>query len=171
LVVENVVAIAPGAFQVVAVIENAFSNETWSDLMGEEWLDPGKRDVTLSPVAVLQPSAGQFVRGNATKTSGYLVKGESEPLRADLPTALVGLVCWRGRREGPLHVERTLRGATGVSFPAMDVEEGDDRCAQVRDIIPAGTLGEGEFHYEVVVATGEEPTRSERTFVVRLPSN
>jgi hypothetical protein len=38
-----------------------------------------------------------------------------------------------------------------VVFPVLEIDLEDDRCAQIRDVIPAETLGSGAYLYEVRV--------------------
>ncbi|MBZ5640693.1 MAG: hypothetical protein LAO51_18295 [Acidobacteriia bacterium] len=70
-------------------------------------------------------------------------------------------------------IERTLQGdaETNLSFPAIDLEPGTDRCTQVRDMTPANTMGSGRFRDAVVVGQeNEELARAERTFDVQAGS-
>jgi hypothetical protein len=68
----------------------------------------------------------------------------------------MGLVC-RGRREqGRLVVERQLVGETRSVFPSLEFDLDDDRCAQIRDVIPANMLGPGTYRYEVRVHRGKD---------------
>ena len=97
---------------------------------------------------------------------------EGEPLDAALPTALVGYVC-RGKGEKELlRVERQLVGQSGVTFPPISLEPTGDPCAQVRDMIPAATLGDGTFQYEITVRRGEDSlVRARRQLVVNRASS
>ena len=97
-------------------------------------------------------------------------KRPSQQLRPEAPTALV---CWGEERKGPMPIERTLQGdaETNLSFPAIDLEPGTDRCTQVRDMTTANTMGSGRFRDAVVVGQeNEELARAERTFDVQAGS-
>jgi hypothetical protein len=65
----------------------------------------------------------------------------------ELPTALMGLVCRNRRHKGVLRVERALIGDTAVEFPLLQFELASERCAQIRDLIPAGSLRPGPYRY------------------------
>jgi hypothetical protein len=155
--------------EVIAVARETASDTVVSQVVEVTWPEIDER-VSILPTTVLQPVSGAFARGDATRTHGSLARPESEPLRPEVPTTLVSLVCWPAEQKDPLHVARTLRGdaETILSFPAVDLETGNERCAQVRDTIPAKVLGAGVFRYAVVVSQGqEELARAERTFVVQ----
>ncbi|MBZ5637849.1 MAG: hypothetical protein LAO51_03730 [Acidobacteriia bacterium] len=161
-----------GHQEVVAVARETSTDTVVSQVVDVTWPEIGA-STTILPIAVMQPVNGAFVRGDATRAHGSVARSESEALRADVPTALVGLVCWSERETASLHVERSLRGdaETTLSFPALDLEPGNDRCTQVRDVIPAGTLGSGWFRYSIVVTQGqEELAKTERNFVVQATS-
>jgi hypothetical protein len=119
---------------------------------------------------VLQPVSGAFLRDGETRKSGSLARGADQALRTDLPTALVSLVC-RGRKlKEPLTVERKLIGASVVDFPPIRHEQLDEPCAQLRDLVPAGTLGEGYYRYRVTVRHGDEALEvADREFFAVAP--
>ena len=43
-----------------------------------------------------------------------------------------------------------------VEFPTIDLPAGRDRCAVVRDVIPAGTMSAGMFQYELRVRNDDK---------------
>jgi hypothetical protein len=48
----------------------------------------------------------------------------------------------------------------------MEIDFGDEPCAQIRDLIPASTMTPGSFTYRVRLLDGdEEMAVSERTFL------
>jgi hypothetical protein len=154
--------------EVIAVAREAASDTVVSQVVDVTWPEIDER-VSILPTIILQPAAGAFARGDATRTRGSVARSESEPLRFEVATTLVSLVCWPAEQDDPLHVLRTLRGdaETILSFPAIDLDTGNERCAQVRDTIPAKVLGAGVFRYAVVVSQGqEELARAERAFTV-----
>jgi len=63
----------------------------------------------------------------------------------------MGLVCRGKKQQGLFIVERTLVGQSRVVFPALEFDLQNDRCAQIRDVIPAEVLGPGTYRYEVRV--------------------
>ena len=79
----------------------------------------------------------------------------------------MGLVCTARRHEGLLRVERSLIGGTTVDFPLLQFDLAGERCAQVRDLIPAGSLGPGAYRYEVrVLQSGSVLHRASTDFAV-----
>ncbi len=167
VVLESTMRFKPGAFEVVAVARDTATDRIASRRLGGTWPDPDSAAASVTSIAVLQPASGAFLANGESKSSGSIAYALGDPIRGDLPTALVGLVCSDGKQNGPLHLERRLSGETSVEFPAMDLDLGEDRCAQVRDLIPTGTLGPGRFRYEVHVARGaQELAKAERRFTV-----
>ena len=64
-----------------------------------------------------------------------------------------------------VRVERKLVGAEQVAFETIRLMPGEDQCAQVRDMIAPGTLGQGHFSYEVHLMTdGGEIASAVRQF-------
>ncbi len=171
LVFEQEMRFAPGPFEIVAVAHETTTDQIASRQVEGVW--PDLRDVpaAVGPIALLQPVGGAFYRNGATHGRGSLARGEAEPIGSDRPTAFVTLVC-RGRdRAGPLRVERRLLGESTVSFDPQDLDFSSDLCAQTRDLVPATSLGPGEFRYEIRVLKGDqEVARGERKFVVAAPA-
>jgi len=171
VVLEEVERFPAGPFEVIAVARDVSTDTIVSRRVSGEW--PGTKDTAaIGPIAVLEPVKGAFVRDRATRTSGSLARSESEPLRSDQPAAIVGLVC-RGK-DGPAAVraERRLVGEEVTDLAPIDLDLSREPCAQVRDVIPANTLGAGRFLYEILAtAGGIEVARGERSFVlVKAPA-
>jgi hypothetical protein len=55
---------------------------------------------------------------------------------------------------GRVSVERTIDGDAPVDLLPLEIDLGDDLCAQVRDVIPADALPPGSYHYVVRVLQG-----------------
>jgi hypothetical protein len=54
-----------------------------------------------------------------------------------------------------------------VEFPPLALDLGAERCGQVRDMIPAKTLGPGRYQYRIVVREkGTVIGTGETSFVV-----
>jgi hypothetical protein len=70
------------------------------------------------------------------------------------------LVCRGKSKRGTLRVERHLAGAEVVPFPLVEIEPGGERCAQIRDHIPAGTMTPGGFVYDILVFDKDEQVAS-----------
>jgi len=105
------------------------------------------------------------VRGDQTRGQGALALGDDDPVRRELPTALVSVVCRAANWPEPVRVERELEGASWLDFETIELQPGEGQCAQVRDLIPPGTIGNGIFTYEVHLMTEKsEITQRERKF-------
>ena len=169
VVLEREVQLKPGRQEIVAVAHERTSDFILSDRREVAWPDPDGQPATCGPIAVLQPTPGAFSRDGVVRDSGSLARAPEEPLNSGLPTALMSLVCRGKKQQGPLVVERTLVGQTRVVFPALEFDLQNDRCAQIRDVIPAETLGPGTYRYELRILR-EEATLDEtaREFHVAL---
>ncbi len=170
-VFEKAMTFAPGAYELVSVALDAATGQVGSRRDEGTWPDPEAADVMLGPIAVLQPVVGAFARDGKASTSGALARSGDDAVRAESPTALVGIVCRRKGFDGPIRVERKLEGETAVPFAPMDVDFGEDRCAQIRDLIRGRTMTAGSFRYEIrVLKNGVELARAERSFPVVAPA-
>jgi hypothetical protein len=169
LILEQEVRLRPGPHEIVAVAHEATTGFVLSEHLKISWPNPNHQPVTCSPITLLQPTAGAFVRAGETRTSGSLARSDREPVRADLPVALMGLVCGARKHKGMLRVERSLIGGTTVDFPLLKFDLAGERCAQIRDLIPAGSLGPGAYRYEVrVLQNGSVLHRASREFAVEV---
>ncbi len=167
LVFEQEMRFAPGQYEIVAVAHETTTDQITSKQADGAW--PDLRDVpaAVGPIAVLQPMAGLFRRSGATTSHGFTARGDGEPVAPDSPTAFVTLVCRGADQRGSLRAERRLVGETSVDFDSQTLDLGGELCAQIRDLVPAKTMGAGEFRYEVRVLKGEqEIARGERKFLV-----
>jgi hypothetical protein len=61
----------------------------------------------------------------------------------------MSLVCWQKGTKGRVVIERKLVGDSAAEFPPIEIDATAETCAPILDQIPAGTMGEGEFVYEV----------------------
>ena len=167
VVLEEMLKIPPGAHEILALVHEVESGQIGTKRLQGEWPDPDRASACIVPAVLLQFRDGAFARDKQTRTSGLLALAPEDPVDPSRPVVLVTLVC-RGKREKePLQVERKLTGESSVDFPALRVEFGNDRCAQVRDVVPGNTLGGGGFRYVVrALAAGQELTASERPFWV-----
>jgi len=169
-VLESEIVGPPGALRLVAV-----AHETVSDLVDSshervDWPDPGRGPASAGPIAVLQPADAVFVRDGAVRRHGSLALSLDDAVRGDRETAFVSVVCRGGNSRAGLRLERNLLGSDAVAFPVTEFPGEHGRCAQVRDVVPAGTLGSGEFAYELRVLSAErELARAERVFFTDGP--
>jgi len=167
LVFEQEMRFAPGEYEIVAVAHETSTDQISSKQAEGAW--PDLRDVpaAVGPFAVLQPMAGLFRRNGSTLGRGFAARGENQPVRPEDPTAFVTLVCRGAGQKGSLRAERKLVGETSVNFDPQNLDLGGEPCAQIRDLVPAKTMGAGEFRYEVRVLKGDqEIARGERKFIV-----
>lgn len=165
IVFETEMTFKPGPYELILVAHELVADQLGTERVEGDWplRDEG---AAIGPIAVIQPEEGVFVRDGETRTHGALARTSGELLRTDLPTALVGLVCRGPSKKKTLKVERTLIGETETQFPDMEIDFGDERCAQIRDLIPASTMTPGSFTYRVRLLDGdEEIAMAERTFL------
>ena len=153
--------------RLVGVAHETTGNSVSTGETEATWPDPNDAAVTVGPVAVLQPAEAAILRGDTLRRSGAVAIGEYQLARTDLPTALIGIVCKAKFKKGLLKVERKLLGESGsfAPFGPMELDLGDDRCAQIRDFIPAGSMSSGLFRYEIrVLDKDQELASAVRTF-------
>ena len=102
---------------------------------------------------------------------GSLARGDGEAVQSHKPTALVGLVCRGKKPSGALEIQRVLIGTSEIDFPPLAFDLKDDRCAQLRDLVPEQTLGEGYYRYEIrLLREGELIDEISREFIVVAPT-
>ena len=167
VVLESEMSFRPGTFRLVGVAHETTGNSISTGEVEATWPDPNDAEVTLGPVVVMQPAEAAILRDDTLRRSGAVAIGEDQLARTDRPTALIGIVCRAKFRKGPLKVERKLLGESGsfAPFGPMELDLGEDRCAQIRDFIPAGSMSSGLFRYEVrVVDKDQELASAVRTF-------
>lgn len=168
IVLESEMSFGAGPFELVAVVHESVSDQLASKKLDGAWPSPDDNPVTLAPIGVVQPANAAFLRGGEKRASGNVALGEGDFLRSDQPTAILGLVCRSKDQKQPLTVERVLEGETPTRFPATTIPFVDtERCAQFRDLIPPGTLGEGRYTYKVRVTNPSGTiAETERTILV-----
>jgi VWFA-related protein len=171
VVFEDELEFRPGDYEIVSVAHETLTGLVSSEKIEIRWPDLRKHKAAVSEVVILQPESGAFLRDDETRTSGSLARGPLEPIRADQPVALVGLVCRNRKQRGELSVDRRLIGETEVEFPPLEFALGNETCAQIRDLVPADTMGEGYYRYEIVV-TEDDTTlyQGTRDFFAFTPS-
>jgi VWFA-related protein len=158
---------AAGDYDLIAVGHESTTDELTSKEVRGSWPNIDEAAATVGPIAVSQPAKGGFLRDGTSRTSGAVVLGEADPLRADAPTAVITLVCRAKDQKKPLTVVRTLIGDSETPVGSTAVDMGDDRCAQILDFIRPKTLGAGSYRFLVTVARGgEELARGERKLFV-----
>jgi VWFA-related protein len=158
---------APGDYDLIAVGHETTTDELTSKEVHGTWPNLDDAVATVGPIAISQPSKGGFLRDGTSRTSGAVVLDENDPLRADVPTAVITLVCRAKDQKKPLTVVRTLIGDSETPVGKTAVDMGDDRCAQILDFIRPKTLGAGSYRFVVSVARGgEELAHGERKLFV-----
>ncbi len=157
VVFEKIMEFPPGPYELHAVAHESVTDRTFSSLIPGVWPNPDDVSASVSSIAVLQPDDAAFVRDGVLEKSGALARSGDDPIRVERPTAFLALVCrgpGRGRR---LRVERTLSGEAEVGFDPIEMDLRKNRCAQVRDLVRARTLGPGRFVFAVRVLDGKTP--------------
>jgi len=163
VVLEREMRFKPGDYEIVSVAHETGTGMISSVQKTWTWPDPDGQSATTAPIALLQPAEAAFVRGETSRKSGSLARAPDEWVDPERPLVMVAVVC-RGRRDrGPLRIERALVGETVVDLPPLEADMSADRCAQVRDLIPAGTLGAGNYRY--TISHGESENRVELAHV------
>jgi VWFA-related protein len=161
VVLETEMRFRPGPYELVMVAHDRTGDEIVTGRMEGVWPDPDKEAASVGHVALLQPAEVAISREGETRSGGSLGRGEGQSLQSDLPTAAVSLTCRDGKKGAAnLLVERRLVGETAVEFEPIELARGDNRCAQIRDMIPADTMTAGRFVYEIRVRGGEEELAS-----------
>ena len=161
VILESEIRFGPGPHEVVSVVHEATTGFVASEELSVDWPAPGPSSAILTPFVLLQPLSGAFLRDGETRSRGSLALDPAEALRTERPAALVGLVCRGRRQKGPLTVERKLIGRSEETFPPLLLEFGEERCAQVRDLLPAGSLPPGYYRYEVRVLDESETAQEQ----------
>jgi VWFA-related protein len=157
----------PGFYELVSVAHESATGLIASNQSRVEWPSVGG---AVGPIALLQPSAGAFLRDDQTRLQGSLARAPEHPVLTELPTAFVGLVCRGKKPGGRFEVERSLVGNSTVDFDPLSFDLKDARCAQVRDVVSANTLRAGYYHYDLRVSRDGEPlNESRREFVAVGP--
>ena len=159
VIFEAEMTFGPGPFELVMVAHEQTTDQVARADIEGDWPDPDANEVTLGPLALVQPSDGAFLRDGSLRRSGSLGRTAAETIEPGLPAAVIGLVCRdksRKTREAGLVVERRLVGASEASFTDITLPNNDVRCIQLRDIIRANTMTEGSFTYEVRVVDKQD---------------
>ncbi len=152
VVLEAEVQFKPGPYTLTLEARESTGGQAGSDTFEGRWPDPGTSPATVSPIVLLQPQGGAFVRGESTRRQGALARGAGDPVQTQLPTALVSVVCRGSSLPDLVRVERRINGETG-NFKPLHLLPGGDQCAQVRDLIRPGLLRPGPVKYEVLLIT------------------
>ena len=167
-VFETRMTFRPGPFEIIAVAHETSRDEITAARFEGSWPDPTVGGSIVGPIALLQPTHAAFLREGQLRNRGSMGLRAGEPIRTDLPTALVGIVCHDRRKTGR-PVERRLVGESTAEFPALDLSAAEERCAVFSDVIPAGTLTPGRFVYEVKVPGGDTAIGAGREFAAVAP--
>jgi hypothetical protein len=171
VVFEQDMVFAPGEYDLVAVAHEIQTDTVVSTEIHGTWPKADADLASLGPIAVTQRRAGGFLRNGERATQGAVLVAADELLRADLPTAVIALICRAKDQERPLRVVRTLIGATETPVGASDLDLTTEHCVQVVDLMPRKVLGAGRYRFVVTVwSDGQELTRGERAIMVAEPA-
>lgn len=154
VVFEAEMRFAPRPYELVLVAHENTGRGVVSGLVEATLPDPRDAAAVIAAITVVQPSPrAVFLREGETRTSGSLTCGDPCRALTDRLTAWIVLVC-RGHLDGRREAWRAVRrlvGETATEFPPVVLDFGEDRCVQIRDVVPAGTMTSGKFVYEVGV--------------------
>jgi len=168
IVLEASMTFSPGPFELIMVAHDTATDEIISGRIESEWPDPDESRASLGPLVAMQPAVGAFMRDGEVRGRGALA--HSKIVKTDRDLALIGIVCRDRPRKTHFSVSRRIVGDTAADFGELELEPSKDRCAQFRDLIPARTLTEGSFSYEVNVTDGDDSiTSSQFNFVALEP--
>ena len=175
VIFEAEMTFGPGPYQLVMVAHEHTTDRIARAEIEADWPDPDAEEVTLSPLTLLQPSEGAFLRDGELRRSGSVGRASTEHIEPGLPAAVIGLVCRdksKKTKKAGLIVERRLVGETEAPFTDLELSDSGIRCIQLRDIIRAGTMTEGRFTYElkVVDKSNRELTASSLEFAAVDPN-
>jgi hypothetical protein len=160
VVFEVPVELNPGPYTLTLAARETTAGQSGTLRFDGHWPDPQGLPATVSPVALLQPARGVFLRGEQMRTQGAIAIADDDPIRTHLPVAIVSVVCRGDALPDPLRVEREIEGVASADFQTIQLPPGQDRCAQVRDLIEPGTLREGHFKYEIHLIAGNSEIAS-----------
>jgi hypothetical protein len=150
VVLERELRMKPGSYEMTSVAHEKLSGMISSIRQEFTWPDPNGRELTASPITLLQPQRAAFSRDGKLRREGSLARDPEGWIDPDTPLAMVGLIC-RGRKQrNAVTLNRQLVGTSATPLPPVELEFGPDRCAQLRDLIPAATLGPGSYVYRIL---------------------
>jgi VWFA-related protein len=149
VVLEQELQLKPGSYEISSVAHETISGLIASGRLNIDWPAPEGSGAAIGRVALLQPVPGVFSRDGENRLSGSLLLPPSEPASIGSPIALISLICRDRRHEGSFIIERSLTGNTAQDFPPLTIELDENRCAQVRDLLPADSLQPGYYLYEL----------------------
>ena len=155
IVLETTWSFKPGPSEVVAIAyENTIGRLVTAEF-DQAWPDPNAADVSISPIAVVQPAEAVFVRAlesgeTKQRKTGSLAVADGA-IRVDRPTYVITLVCRDKGVKNDLWIARELVGETAVDFGLQTWGFGGQRCVQLRDRIEADQVGWGDFEYRIRV--------------------
>jgi VWFA-related protein len=172
IVFEREMHFSPGPYELIFVARESETRQVSRASLEGSWPEKDEGPVLIGPIAVIQPAEGAFFRGGDVRDGGALAVPEQGWARTDRPTALVALVCRGSSKKKTWLVERRLSGDSSADFPPAELDLADDRCAQIRDLVPSGTMTEGQFRYTVrIIDRSHEIASSTHSFTALGPDS
>jgi hypothetical protein len=164
---EKQVTVRPGAYELVAVARETTTDQIVSSRQQGMWPDPDAARATVVQPSVLQSEEAAFTRDGKVGSSAAILHREGDPLDRSRSTDLVALVCRGKKVKSTFEVERAVLGGDAMSFPALTLDLGGERCGQIHDVIPAHALAAGPYRHRIIVReNGVEIARGEASFMV-----
>lgn len=151
VVFEKDMEFSAGDYDIVAVAHELQTDTLLSTEIHGSWPKLDAELASLGPVAVSQRRAGGFIRNGQKQTQGAVVVAPDQPLRGDVPTAIITFVCRAKDQKRPLDVVRTLVGEQETPVGSTEL-----------------AMGTGRYRFFITVSSdGTELAREER--VLTLP--
>ena len=116
VVFEVQVEFEPGPYTLMLWARETTAGQSGTRKLKGLFPDPNERPATVSPVVLLQPARGAFLRGKDARGQSALAIGDDDTVRAELPTAVVSVVCRDAALPDLVRVERKLEGESSVEF-------------------------------------------------------
>jgi VWFA-related protein len=172
VVFEREMHFSPGPYELIFVARESETRQVGRASLEGSWPEKNEGPVLIGPIVVIQPAEGAFFRDGDVRDGGALAVAEQGWARTDRPTALVALVCRGSSKKKTWQVERRLSGDSSADFPPTELDLADERCAQIRDLVPTGTMTEGRFRYTVrVIDRSHEIAASTHSFTALGPDS
>jgi len=160
IVFETEMRFKPGPYELMIVAHESVTERILTGRLEGDWPNPNDAPASIGPIVTMQPQRGAFLRDEHLKPHGALGRGAEQAVRPELATAFIGIVC-RGRSaKAGMRVERRLVGDSTADFDPMELNLGEDRCVQIRDLVLERTMTEGTFSYQVQILRGDEELAS-----------
>ena len=160
-VYQTTLSLPTGPYEIVAVAREDTTDAIRSGRVSGRWPASSADGVTLSLPVVAQPQRGGLVVDGKVKATGIVVRDAGNPVDSRASLAFVTAACISAPAGTHLRAERSVVGETEVKFDSTTLKADEGRCAQIRDLVAAGTFGAGRFTYYVQILSGDTVVSSQ----------